>query len=441
VVRQAARDSVNQLREIYDTFWETSVELQDDPPLENLPDMDEPESAALPEAQLDDIVDRFIEFDIGRLRGEAGQKAQREFRDLGIEAIPALVRGLNKAASYQQSCPVCVISSKLENAMAQTSDPAMIRYALDNIGRGVPDDAPHADRVRAVRRQLAATQARRKETIRSDLSTRSMPTDQRMVDQVSQFDRSSEAALGAAICDPDARTRMAAVLALDRRSRYLEEGDLVCGRLLAAAAGDEDPTVQQAAREALQRLAGGIDLGNKPGAWKNHWDVVEQARHLKDAPAEELYRALDSDEWQIRQVATVYIGQSARRFDSGQRVQLAEQLINLLAKDRDQVQQGAANALVALAAAPVGQNDFGPPAIPNPDQPRTVNQWREAWQGFQSARVAEARAQSFLALGARFEMRGQRMQAAQYYQNVVMGFPQTQSAEEARLRLKAMRFR
>src|SRR5262249_10279778 len=56
----------------------------------------------------DRIVDRFILYDIGRLRGVEGQQALQEFNRLGPDAIPAMVRGYNRACTIEASCPVIV---------------------------------------------------------------------------------------------------------------------------------------------------------------------------------------------------------------------------------------------------------------------------------------------------------------------------------------------
>lgn len=125
--------------------------------------------------RLDNIVDRFIEFDIGRLRGQAGRRAHEEFMRLGPEAIPALVRGLNKAARISASCPIGVISSKLSSEVAAANDPDMLRYVLEHAGREVPESAPHYRRIASLkskwaqqtpeaRRLLAARQTQRRES-------------------------------------------------------------------------------------------------------------------------------------------------------------------------------------------------------------------------------------------------------------------------------------
>ena len=102
----------------------------------------------------DRIVDRFIEYDIGNLTGQPGQLAYRRFQTLGPESIPALVRGLNRAAGIRASCPIGVISRKLQIVASQTDDQALIDYAIENIGRDVPASAPHLSRILSLRDQF-----------------------------------------------------------------------------------------------------------------------------------------------------------------------------------------------------------------------------------------------------------------------------------------------
>ena len=103
----------------------------------------------------DYVVNRFIEYDLGRLRGLAAQQANTNFRRLGPEAIPALVRGLNKSAYISASCPVGVISSKLVSAVNESGhDPEMLEYVLNHLGEDVPNAAPHYRRIQNVRQRL-----------------------------------------------------------------------------------------------------------------------------------------------------------------------------------------------------------------------------------------------------------------------------------------------
>src|SRR5262245_24587783 len=62
------------------------------------------------EEEFDRIINRFILADTGRLKGAEARKAVKEFEALKPEAIPALIRGLNRAAMIEHSCPVTVIA-------------------------------------------------------------------------------------------------------------------------------------------------------------------------------------------------------------------------------------------------------------------------------------------------------------------------------------------
>jgi hypothetical protein len=89
------------------------------------------------EDKLDDVVNRLILSDIGRLRGEDAKKAVKEFEALKPEAIPALIRGLNKAAKLNHSCPVLLISKKLTSMLMASDDQELLQFARDELGAGV----------------------------------------------------------------------------------------------------------------------------------------------------------------------------------------------------------------------------------------------------------------------------------------------------------------
>jgi hypothetical protein len=89
------------------------------------------------EDRLDDIVNRFIQFDLGMLGGAEGQKAQAEFQKLGPEAFFALVRGFNRALAIEGSCPAVIIARKLMTIMRASNDPALLDFARENLGLGV----------------------------------------------------------------------------------------------------------------------------------------------------------------------------------------------------------------------------------------------------------------------------------------------------------------
>jgi hypothetical protein len=89
------------------------------------------------EEEIDRIIDRFIKFDTGRLGGAEGKKALAEFQKLGPDAIPGLIRGLNKAAQIDASCPALTIGKKLAAMLRASKDPELLEFARENIGAGV----------------------------------------------------------------------------------------------------------------------------------------------------------------------------------------------------------------------------------------------------------------------------------------------------------------
>ncbi len=102
------------------------------------------------EEDLDRVIDRFMKADIGLLRGEDAARAKRDFEKLGPESIPALIRGLNRAALIEHSCPVAVIGRKLEGFLQSSSDLELLEFARDNIGSDV-GRTRHADYVKSIR--------------------------------------------------------------------------------------------------------------------------------------------------------------------------------------------------------------------------------------------------------------------------------------------------
>lgn len=106
------------------------------------------------EAKLDEIIDRFMLADTGQLRGPEARKAIDAFEKLGMESVPALIRGLNRAAKINHSCPVLMISKKLAKLLGMSNDPILLEFARDEIGASVTR-TPHARVLQNLRVQLA----------------------------------------------------------------------------------------------------------------------------------------------------------------------------------------------------------------------------------------------------------------------------------------------
>jgi hypothetical protein len=118
----------------------------------SLPDLSEEQ-----EKKLDAIVDRFIEADTGKLTGSDAKKAFEDFKNLGPEAFFALVRGLNKSASIDHSCPAVLIAKKLNAQLIRSSDTELLQYARENIGTGVKE-SKHAGVLRDLKQNATTRQ-------------------------------------------------------------------------------------------------------------------------------------------------------------------------------------------------------------------------------------------------------------------------------------------
>lgn len=86
------------------------------------------------EDKLDRQLDAFILHDIGRVTDPRTVPA---LNAMGPEAIPALIRALNKTAMMSDSCPVSMLSRKLTHLLANSDDEDVLRIARASIGVGV----------------------------------------------------------------------------------------------------------------------------------------------------------------------------------------------------------------------------------------------------------------------------------------------------------------
>jgi hypothetical protein len=285
------------------------------------------------EDKLDAVIDRFIEADVGKLRGDAYKDAVRALEKLGPEAIPALIRGLNKAATIEGSCPALVIANKLSKMLARTEDTELLQFARENIGAGVGRSA-HS-RVLAqlrtdclVRRNMLAREGKTPKATPSpgDKGLRSMSLDdltkaagsergQRLKDVLTELEtrRGEEAiaALGVAAASYEEDVRDLARGLLDKNlvrqgvavikektkddkaevraaaARVIGGKGLRMGGELIDLLGDDKPAVREAAHAALRKLSKGTDYGPAKDAtteqrdeaakkWRAWWEQQEK---------------------------------------------------------------------------------------------------------------------------------------------------------------------
>jgi hypothetical protein len=264
------------------------------------------------------IIDRFIDYDTGKLRGAEGARALKDFQGLGLAAIPCLIEGLNRAANLEHSCPAVIIARKLAGFLVASNDQELLQFARENIGAGVT-----AKRHQAViqdlrvlcmvrngtlqRRALAAgatgktlrshttaelitaagsERGPRLKAILAELETRkgddvinalgvaaaSYEEDICKLGQkllLRHLSRLDGPALKERLKDDRAAVRAAAAQTIGgKKLRY--------GAELIACLSDVDNEVRQAARKALVRLADGVDHGPEPNTSAS--ELVEAIR-------------------------------------------------------------------------------------------------------------------------------------------------------------------
>lgn len=253
------------------------------------------------EAAHDDVVERFIQFDIGKLQGDEGARARDDFQRLGSDALPSLVRGLNRSAMIRASCPVMVITSKIEAVLRENPDPELLKYAIDNIGRGVPSHAPHRGRLRTLLAQLRRAGA-----------PQSSPNVAWVEAQLKSQDRQQIANAAETVV-----AQCAGYSDMEKRDIAWDFIRLLHHRF---------PNVRDAAHQALVALAGGEDYGpdddrqtaerfTAAGAWSRHFDAeryeataaaaLKNGEHLADAGKRDAARR------QYQKVSQEYPGTAA----------------------------------------------------------------------------------------------------------------------------------
>lgn len=283
----------------------------------SLPELTEEE-----EAKFDLIIDNFIKFDTGKLKGAEGIKAAREFEALGPEAIFALIRGLHRAAEIEHSCPALIIAKKISKLLLASKDVDLLDFARQEIGAGV-----EASRHKGILGDLRVTiNAHRNGLLKQGITSKSpkaMPTPQ-LIEAVGKEkgaklrplmlelsnrkgDDSIKAFTGVAESsndkdmqqlartliatklggetpaklrerskDANAEVRLGAVTAIANKSLPL--GDVLIERL-----GDKDDRVRELAHQTLVKWNKGTDYGPSPGAsasevekaiqqWQSWWN-------------------------------------------------------------------------------------------------------------------------------------------------------------------------
>ena len=280
------------------------------------------------QAQFEKIVDRLIQFDIGKLSAGAGKKAKDDFDRLPPEAIFALIDGFNRAAEMEASCPAVVIGKKIQKVLNASSDLELLAYAKETLGAGVK-----AKRHQGMLKDIQFSILLRKGEIqrRNLASGKTAPGSGVKLISSMTFAELSKAAgqRGANFKD--------ALIEIEKRQTPKAYD------ILLAAAADEDKEVKALGQRLLEKRIG------------------------RETPAQ-LKTLLKHDKTDMRVQAIQEIRQRKLRW--------GEELIGRLQDAEETVRQAARQALVALSK---GQ-DFGPERdVSFGDRETAVRRWREWW--------------------------------------------------------------
>jgi hypothetical protein len=245
------------------------------------------------EKNIQRVIDRFIQFEMGKLGGTAGKKALADLKALGPEAIPGLVHGLNRAANLGGSCPAVVIAYRLELLLSASEDRQLLDFVRENVGLGVtvkrhmkalqdlkltcmlrksylvrnniayrPPVSPF-QKMTAAKLAAAAEKDRgpRQKAILKELTKREGGKE--IV--LKQLVRVSDETLKEQLKSDEAAVRLAAVEQVAvRKLRY--------GSELIALLADKDAAVRRAAHQTLVQLAGQDFGATTIDRWRAWWE-------------------------------------------------------------------------------------------------------------------------------------------------------------------------
>jgi len=280
------------------------------------------------EEQIDGVIERFIQQDIGKLRGAEAKRAVKEFNQLGPESIPAMIRGMNRAAHIESSCPAVLIAKKLATMLRASTDPELLEFARENIGAGVT-----RSRHLAVLKELrVACMIRKNQVAKQPAVLRTSPGPPTLRTMTT---KELAEALG-----KERGPRLKMIIAqLERRN-----GDDAIAALGSAAASFAETELKEYARRALER-------------------------NLSRLGSAALKEKLKDDSAEVRAAAARVVGSKKLRF--------GDELIALLSDENVDVREAARAALVKLS----GGTDFGPDVEANAAQrAEAVKKWKAWWK-------------------------------------------------------------
>jgi hypothetical protein len=383
----------------------------------------------------DALVARFTLADIGKLTGRQGEEAKAEFKRLGTEAIPALVRGLNRSANIAHSCPVAEIYRKLDELLARTDDPYLLLYVLENTGRGVHPRAEHWQQIVAARNAWQKKYGDQAAPLRERLDSELRP--KRALEAGRPLSEADADELALAVAQTNPKLRAEALATIAQRGMTFGDADRYqIAQPLIAQLEDAEPEVRRSARQTLIALSGGREIGpsesaldrDPPGAaawWRDRWTQHVISQSLARGRSAEIVGALLGQSRRDRVDAARELAEQSPVLAPKQRVQAGRALVAMLADADSEVQALARAALRSLAHGTDVDVAAG-----------EAQAWNEYWAAIELRQVLEPQAGALLGQARSLGERGAADAARRYYERIVREFPHTSAAAVARQRLE-----
>ena len=172
-----------------------------------------------------------------------------------------------------------VLSQKLEEMLNHTNDPAMIRYAFENLGRDVPASAAHYSRIANLRQRLLG---RQQEQVTGSLEQKGIVADEILLRRMAPLFSAGADRLQKSLGDPNAVIRQVAAMQVqERQTEFSDVERRRLARALVRLLRDPKPEPAAAAHAALVKLAEGDDYG--PGAGASASEVTAAMREWNRA--------------------------------------------------------------------------------------------------------------------------------------------------------------
>ena len=374
--------------------------------------------------RVDQIVDDFILFDVGKLRGRAGQNARQRFDRLGPEAIPSLVKGLNKSAYIHASCPVGVISSRLKTKLRESDDPRMLEYVLENLGRDVDKSAPHASRIRSLRKSLARGDGA--DVIAMHCKSLGVEPSSDLVRRITSLSKSRRNVrpILAAISDNDEFNRVAGIVAAFGRGKHASKADFIeIGETLSTLiARESNPEIRRIVHLTACHLTSRRDLPatrDAAEAWRQEFYYAAHFEEAKIADARTIVRALSRKDEFVTRPTLDGFRDNRQHFSVEETIDIGRCLLQHLDSDDDESIYYAKASLVRLANEDVGKSSAD---------------WAEYWDRYDIEKLYEPKARAQLRSAEALQQRGRRRSAVTRYRRIAAEYPETSSGQEANRR-------